>query len=339
MKVIYLLLAIVVAGVLSACGSSGVYYLSPSGADSPSCGSQSNPCRSMDYAAEKFGKDPVINMLPGTYPSQTIDDSVHTTGDCVDHLYDLKTTNCRTFLAHAGVVIDGITQKGSGVAITSGKRADRIVKGYYQPSGSQNLISKATILGEGSSSTSNNPPVYIGNATDVAVYDNEIKNQWNADLVDIYGGNQGNRNVKVINNDIHGAWINCSVSPKPHVDGVQLAGTTGPGGYGTLVKGNHIYDIDQNADIQVDSGQLGTNETIEGNTLDALNPKCGDVPRAFNVAGNNFTAKNNIVNEQILIYSGNGTISGNQFTKRGNNCSAGNWTWTNNTWSSSPICP
>ena len=187
------------------------------------------------------------------------------------------------------------------------------------------------------------PGVYLDHVQSFAVVGSEITGVRDNDAVDVYGGPTGSRDVLIRSNDIHGVRI--SPGSCQHTDGVQVAGTSGPGNTGTWIDRNHIYDIDQNADIQLDSNpsQRGTNERITDNELGTVNytpTSCVPTPypRSVTLAGNNLTVSGNTALQPFFVYPGSGSITANhapepQFSG-GASCST--YAFSGNVWSANP---
>jgi len=317
-------------------------YMSPSGSDSNPC-TDAQPCKTMNGTAAKKAKAGVtISMKPGTYAAQTV--NTGSGGDCTTHLGDPSaTTNCRRFVAQPGVHIGNLQVSGSGTWITAAKRGDLLIDGAYSFGGTQDVIENAIVdPGDG------DPGVYLDHVTDFTLTGSEVKGVTDNDGVDVYGGATGSLNTRIIGNEIHD--VNITPSSCQHTDGVQVAGTSGPGNTGTQIRNNNIYDIDQNADIQLDSAtsQRGTNEVVEGNTLGTVNyvtTSCVPTPypRSITLSGISLSVRNNTAVQPFFVYPGSGSVTGNrapapQFS--GASCST--YAFSANVWSANPYgtsCP
>jgi len=53
--------------LLTATAQGATYYVATTGNDAPGCGSQSNPCRHLYYAARLMASGDTMAILPGTY--------------------------------------------------------------------------------------------------------------------------------------------------------------------------------------------------------------------------------------------------------------------------------
>jgi len=142
------------------------------------------------------------------------------------------------------------------------------------------------------------PGVYLDHTTRFQLRNSEVTGVIDNDGVDIYGGPTGNRDALIQDNWIHG--IRITPTSCQHTDGVQSAGTSGPGNTGTIIRGNTIEDIDQNSDVQLDSAtsQRGTNESVAGNTLGVVHDtptSCVPTPypRSITLSGINLTVRDN----------------------------------------------
>ncbi len=316
-------------------------YMSPSGSDSNPC-TDAQPCKTLTGTAAKGGAKSTISMKPGTYAGQTV--NTGSSGDCTDHLSDpAATTNCRRFVAQPGVHIGNLQVSGAGTWITAATRGDLLIDGAYSFGGKQDVVENAIIdPGDG------DPGLYLDHVTDFTMTGSEVKGVVDNDGVDVYGGATGSLNTRLFNNEIHD--VNITAASCQHTDGVQVAGTSGPGNTGTQIKFNHIYDIDQNADIQLDSAtsQRGTNEVVEGNTLGIVNDtptSCVPTPypRAITLSGINLLVKNNTAVLPFFVYPGSGSVVGNQAPKpqmSGASCST--YAFSGNVWSANPYgtsCP
>jgi len=317
-------------------------YMSPSGSDSNPC-TDSQPCKTMTGTAAKKSKANVtISMKPGTYAGQTV--NTGSSGDCTANLGNPSaTTNCRRFVAQPGVRIGNLQVSGSGTWVTAANRGDLLIDGAYSFGGTQDVIENAIIdPGDG------DPGVYLDHVTDFTLTGSEVKGVTDNDGVDVYGGATGSLNTRILNNEIHD--VNISPASCQHTDGVQVAGTSGPGNTGTQIRNNHIYDIDQNADIQLDSAtsQRGTNEIVEGNNLGTVNyvtTSCVPTPypRAITLSGINLSVRNNTAVQPFFVYPGSGSVTGNRAPQpqmSGASCST--YAFSGNVWSANPYgtsCP
>lgn len=322
--------ALVTLTLIAGCGSTGTVTMTPA--------------ETMSHAAQRAGRDGLILMGDGTYPAQTVDTG--TTGDCYARRDDLGTSDCRTFLVPQGsqVRIGNLRIEGAGTAIVA-RRGDLRIDGAY----SLNGASDSTIRGATITPAPGDPGVYLDHVTRFALIDSEVTGVRDNDGVDVYGGTTGSRDVLIENNDIHGVRI--SPDSCQHTDGIQVAGTSGPGNTGTVIRNNRIYDIDQNADVQLDSNppQRGTDETVEGNQLGTVNytpTSCVPTPypRSITLAGNRLTVRDNDAAQPFFVYPGSGTVTANrapapQFSG-GASCST--YAFSGNVWSANPYgtsCP
>lgn len=290
-----------------------------------------NPGEAFNSAAQRAGKDGIIHVPSGTYPAQTV--NTGTTGDCATRAADpANTSNCRTFLVDPGakVKVGSLRIEGAGTAIVA-QRGDLRISGVYTMSGSSENVLSGAIVTPGNG----DPGVYIDHATKFQLRNSEVTGVVDNDGVDVYGGPTGNHDVLIQDNYIHGVRV--SASSCQHTDGVQVAGTSGPGNYGTIIRGNRIEDIDQNADIQMDTakGQVGTDERVENNTLGAVNytpTSCvpSPTPRSLNISGNNLTVAGNKWSLKAFVYPGTGSVTGNSGAGTSGACSS--YRWSGNAW-------
>lgn len=314
--------------LLPGCGSSGVVTIRQG--------------ESLNAAAARAGRDGIVLLPAGSYPSQTV--NTGSSGDCFEHYTDLKTADCRTFIAQGDVRIGNLRIEGAGTAILA-KRGELRIAGLYTLSGaSQNLVSGAIIdPGDG------DPGIYLGQAHEWAILDTEVTGVTDNDGIDVYGGNAGSRDVVIDNAYIHGVRI--TPNSCQHTDGIQVAGTTGPPADRVTIKNSRIEDVDQNADIQLDSTpeRRGTGHVIQGNTLGTVNyvtTSCVPTPypRSITLSGNEIRVANNAAKQPFFVYPGSGSVAGNnapapQFSG-GASCST--YAFTNNVWSANPYgtrCP
>lgn len=339
-----LLIALATAAALAGCGSSGTgWYVSPTGNDSGSC-TKDQPCKTFNGAAAKAGKDPIIHVLPGAYPSQTV--NTGSSGDCASRYTDGQTANCRTFLATDGnVTIGGLKMDGAGTALLGQPTKDsqgRITGSNVKISGAYGYGFREWVLkGVDVDPANGDPGVYIDHATDFVLSESQVHGVVDNDGIDVYGGATGNLRVRLLQNYVHDVKI--TASSCQHTDGIQVAGTTGPGNTGTVIRGNTIDDIDQNAAIQLDTAtsQVGTGEVIENNVFGAIHAtktSCvpSPSPRALNVSGHQLTVRGNVSNQgaPFLVYPGTGTVSGNTVPLTSGNCSS--YSWSNNVYTQQP---
>lgn len=309
--------AAVGAVALAGCGSTGAVTIKPG--------------ESLNAAAARAGKDGLVVLAPGDYPAQTV--NTGTSGDCTAHLTDPgNSTDCRTFLVPSGaaVHIGSLRIEGAGTAFLA-NRGDLTIDGAYSLSGASQSVIRGAIIDP----ADGDPGVYLDHVSDFALVDSEVKGVTDNDGVDIYGGPTGSKNTLLQDNDIHGVRV--TANSCQHTDGVQVAGTSGPGNTGTIIRHNHIWDIDQNADIQLDTAptQVGTNEVIEGNTLGAVNyvvTSCvpSPNPRSLNVSGNNLRVTGNSWTLKAFVYPGSGRVESNSGAGTSGNCSG--YAWNGNIW-------
>lgn len=298
---------------LAGCGSTGTVTIRPG--------------ESFNAAAARAGRDGVVLLPAGTYAAQTV--NTGSTGDCVTAA--LTTKDCRVFLAQPGVRIGNLRMEGAGTAFTAGTRGDYTIAGAYSLSGArESMIDNAVI-----DPPDGEPGVYLDHVTDFQLSRSEVKGVLDNDGVDVYGGPTGSLRTRLLDNDIHG--VRLSANSCQHTDGIQSAGTSGPGNTGTVIRGNRIYDVDQNADIQLDTApsQVGTGETVEGNTLGAVNyvtTPCvpSPTPRSLNISGHGLTVRDNSWTLRAFVYPGTGPVSGNSGVGTSGACAS--YTWSSNQW-------
>lgn len=294
------------------------------------------PSESMNSAAGRAGRDGVIVMNPGIYPAQTV--RTGSTGDCVSAT-EGKTADCRVFLAKPGVRIGNLRIEGAGTAIVADKPSDLQIAGAYSLSGaSESLIRSATI-----DPPDGAPGLYLDHTTRFALLHSEVKGVLDNDGVDIYGGATGAHDNRIVGNDIHD--VKLTATSCQHTDGIQSAQTTGQPNTATLIAHNHIYDIDQNADIQLDSTLSGraTDERVIDNTLGQVNYRptsCVPTPypRSITLSGNHLEVSGNSAAQPFFIYPGSGTIAHNDAPAPQFSGGAGCQTYamTANVWTSNP---
>lgn len=307
--------AALVAG--GGCGSTGAVTLQPG--------------ESLNAAAKRAGKDGIVHIPSGTWPAQTV--NTGTTGDCATQAANpSQTRDCRTFLVDPGskVSLGNLRIEGAGTAILA-TRGDLRIAGVYSLNGaSESMVSGAII-----DPANGDPGVYLDHVTRFQLRNSEVTGVLDNDGVDVYGGPTGSRDTLIQDNWIHGVRI--SPNSCQHTDGVQVAGTSGPGNTGTIIRGNTIEDVDQNAAIQLDSasGQVGTDESVVDNTLGPVNytpTSCvpSPNPRSINVSGRNFYMAGNVLRLKAFVYPGTGTVTGNRGVGTSGACSA--YKWSGNTW-------
>lgn len=304
----------VAAGVFAGCGSTGQATMKPG--------------ESMNAAAARAGKDGIVFMDPGTYPAQTV--NTGSTGDCVTN--SGHTQDCRVFIAKPGVRIGNLRIEGAGTVVMAGHRGDLRIDGAYSLSGArESVIANAVI-----DPADGDPGVYLDHVQDFALVGSEVTGVLDADGVDVYGGPTGSRDVVIRDNDIHGMRITSSSCA--HVDGIQSAGTSGPGNSRITIDRNHVWDVDQNAAYQADSakGQVSDGDVVTDNVFGPVNntpTSCVPTPypRAMNVSGTNLTVRGNkFVGNRAFVYPGTGVVEGNSGPGTSGACSA--YRWTANNW-------
>lgn len=315
--------SLVVAGALAGCGTTGSTTLKPG--------------ESLNSAAARAGKDGIVHIPAGTWPAQTV--NTGTSGDCATRAADpAATRDCRTFIVDHGakVTIGNLRMEGAGTAILA-TRGDLRINGVYSLSGATESVVSGAIITPGRG----DPGVYLDHVTRFQLRDSEVTGVDSNDGVDIYGGPTGSKDVLIQDNLIHNVSI--AADSCQHTDGIQSAGTSGPGNTGTVIRGNTITNIAQNGLIQLDTakGQVGTNETVENNTLGtALYTPTSCVPnpspRALNVSGNNLTVRGNVSTSgaPFLVYPGTGLVENNTVPLTSGACS--NYTWRGNRYTQSP---
>lgn len=319
-------IAALAALALAGCGSTGSVTMSPE--------------ESMNSAAARAGRDGIITMSPGAYPAQTV--NTGTTGDCVTS--SGHTADCRVFIAKPGVRIGSLRMEGAGTVVMAGTRGDLRIDGAYSLSGAKESMIAGAVIDP----ADGDPGVYLDHTTNFAVVGSEITGVTDNDGVDVYGGPTGARGTLLRDNWIHGVRI--SPSSCQHTDGIQVAGTTGPGNTGTEIRNNTIEDIDQNADVQLDSNpsQRGTNEIVEGNTLGKVNytpTSCVPTPypRSITLSGNNLTVNDNDALQPFFVYPGSGSVTNNRAPQpQMSGASCATYAFRGNVWSPNPYgtnCP
>jgi len=311
-----------VAGLAAGCGSTGTVTIKPG--------------ESLNAAAARAGRDGIVLLPAGSYPGQTV--NTGSTGDCFTHRADLKTTDCRTFIAQGDVSIGNLRIEGRGTAILGERGKLRIAGLYTLGPSAQNVVKGAVV-----DPAAGDPGIYLGQASDWAIVDTEVKGVVDNDGVDVYGGNAGSSDVLLDGLYIHGVRI--TPDSCQHTDGVQVAGTTGPPANRVTIRNSRIEDVDQNADIQLDSssGGRGTGHVVEGNTLGAVNyvtTSCVPTPypRSITLAGNQVQVVGNVAAQPFFVYPGSGSVTGNrapapQFSG-GASCST--YVFSGNVWAANP---
>lgn len=317
----------VAAGGFAGCGSTGQATMKPG--------------ESMNAAAAKAGRDGIVFMDPGTYPAQTV--NTGNSGDCVTN--SGHTQDCRVFIAKPGVRIGNLRIEGAGTVVMAGHRGDLRIDGAYSLSGArESVIANAVI-----DPADGDPGVYLDHVTNFAVVGSEITGVRDNDGLDLYGGGPGVNGALVKNNDIHG--VRLSANSCQHTDGVQSAQTSGQPNRNIQIVGNHIWDIDQNADIQLDSTPSGraTGVTVEGNDLGTVNytpTTCVPTPypRSITLSGYQVAVRDNSAAQPFFVYPGSGSITGNRAPRPqfsgGASCST--YAFGGNVWSANPYgtsCP
>jgi len=316
--------------VLAGCGSTGVVTIGPG--------------ESLNAAAKRAGRDGIVKLEAGTYPAQTV--NTGTMGDCYTQRATAQTRDCRTFLVPQGakVRMGNLRIEGSGTALLA-QRGDLTIDGLYTlgPS-SENVVRGAVI-----DPADGDPGIYLGQASRWAIYDSEVKGVTDNDGVDIYGGNAGGSDVLLDGLAVHDVHI--TPASCQHTDGVQVAGTTGPPQNAVTITNSHVYDVDQNADIQLDSTPegRGAGHVIAGNTLDTVRyvaTSCVPTPypRSVTLSGNQIRVENNVAAQPFFVYPGSGSVTANrapapQFSG-GASCST--YLFSANVWSANPYgtrCP
>lgn len=317
----------VAAGVFAGCGSTGQATMKPG--------------ESMNAAAARAGKDGIVFMDPGVYSAQTV--NTGSTGDCVTN--SGHTADCRVFIAKPGVRIGNLRIEGAGTVVMAGTRGDLRIDGAYSLNGArESMIANAVI-----DPADGDPGVYLDHVTNFAVVGSEITGVRDNDGIDLYGGGPGVNGALVKNNYIHG--VRLSAGSCQHTDGVQSAQTSGQPNRDIRIVGNHIWDIDQNADIQLDSTPSGraTGVTVEGNDLGAVNytpTSCVPTPypRSITLSGYDVRVNDNSAAQPFFVYPGSGSITGNRAPRPqfsgGASCST--YAFSGNVWSANPYgtsCP
>ena len=236
------------------------------------------------------------------------------------------------FIAKPGVRIGNLRMEGAGTVVMAGHRGDLHIDGAYSLSGArESMIANAVI-----DPADGDPGVYLDHVQNFAVVGSEITGVRDNDGVDIYGGATGSRDVVIRDNDIHGVRI--SPTSCAHTDGIQSAGTSGPGNQRITIDRNHVWDIDQNAAYQADTakGQVSDGDVVSDNVFGPVNyvpTSCipSPYPRAMNISGTHLTVRGNrFVGNQAFVYPGTGLVEGNAGPGTSGACSA--YTWRANTW-------
>lgn len=310
--------------VLAGCGSTGVVTIGPG--------------ESLNAAAKRAGRDGIVKLQTGTYPAQTI--NTGTTGDCYTRRLDAQTRDCRTFLVPQGehVRLGNLRVEGAGTAILA-TRGDLEIAGLYTLGPSSENVVRGAIVDP----ADGDPGIYLGQASRWAVYDTEVKGVTDNDGVDIYGGNAGGSDVLLDGLAVHDVHI--TPASCQHTDGIQVAGTTGPPQNRVTITNSHVYDVDQNADIQLDSTPegRGAGHVITGNILDTVRytpTSCVPTPypRSVTLSGNQIRVEGNTAAQPFFVYPGSGSVSANhapapQFSG-GASCST--YAFSANVWSANP---
>lgn len=316
--------ALVTLTLIAGCGSTGAVTMTPA--------------ESMNHAAQRAGRDGLIVMGDGTYPAQTV--NTGSSGDCYTRRADLKTADCRTFLVPQGgrVRVGNLRIEGAGTAIVA-RRGDLRIDGAYSLNGAAESMIRGAIITPGPG----DPGVYLDHVTRFALIDSEVTGVLDNDAVDLYGGGPGVNGALIENNDIHGVRI--SPDSCQHTDGVQSAQTSGQPNRDIRIVGNHIWDVDQNAAIQLDSTPSGraTGVVVEGNDLGTVNytpTSCVPTPypRSITLSGYEVAVRDNTAAQPFFVYPGSGSITANrapapQFSG-GASCST--YAFRRNVWSANP---